>query len=115
MAKPPAWARSAHAIRRRFRQLVPKRVRAHPTLWQGKLLGSNLVAREIAHEISIRVFDNGADRGYHPYSNAWWTNVRCPYAFQYPNIDGMYEQAYYSDPATSHPDDSIARDLYGYM
>jgi hypothetical protein len=84
-------------------------------LWEAKVSGSSLVAREIAPEVSLRVFDNGIDKGYHSYSNAWWSNVRCPYAFQYPSIDSMYEQSYYNDPVTSHPNDAIAHDLYRYM
>lgn len=111
-----SWRGFRELGRQLLRSVVPEKPPAlHPVVWRGQMTNAGLEAVEIAPEVDIPVFSSGVDRGYHGFSNEWWTNTRCPYAFQYPNIDSMYAGSYYSQTETGHPDSSIAEDLYGYM
>ncbi len=54
------------------------------------------------------------DQGYHKYGNNWWSNKKCPYAFQYLKVDDLYSSEYF-DSKVGHPASDIASDLYAYM
>jgi len=109
------WLRWKDSLRRRISGREDKPPARHSTIWSAELPGAGLQITEIAAEVQIPVFRDGQDRGYHEFSNYWWVNTHCPYAFQYPNIDSMYAGSYYQAPDVGHPDDAIASDLYGYM
>src|SRR5262245_7522942 len=102
------WFGWKDKLRRRVNRLLSAPPSRHPTIWTAKVPGSALQITEIATEVPIPVFASGEDRGYHEFSNAWWSNTRCPYAFQYPDIDSMYAGAYFQESEVGHPDAAIA-------
>ena len=69
---------------------------------------------EIAAETTVDLYAQGPAGGYHPFGNAWWTDDRCPVAFQYLSIDSLYPAQYFG-AATGHPNPEQADALYAYM
>jgi hypothetical protein len=69
--------------------------------------------RYIASEYSLPIFDGSTDNGYHSYSQKWWTNSVCPYAYRYLSIDPLYPSEYFE--IADHPDDNKGSELYNYM
>mgnify|MGYP000577209056 FL=1 len=52
--------------------------------------------KQIAQEESVVIFDGEADQGYHNYTDFWWTNMQCPLAYKYLDLDSMYPARYFS-------------------
>lgn len=90
------------------------KLKHHPIIWQNAFEDLKITKLESVRK--IQVFYNNKDKGYHSYSNTWWSNLNCPYCYQYFDIDSMYENSYYkSDGAVGHPSTKIAEDIYTYM
>lgn len=91
------------------------RVRRHPTVWEKPIPGSDLRAIRITPTVDEPVMDKNG--GYHWYGNDWWTNLRCPHAFQYLSLDSLYPAGYYVSKTEggAHPARAMAADLYEYM
>ena len=54
------------------------------------------------------------DSGYHEYGTSWWTNLECPYAYKYLNIDSLYPPNYFGNNM-GHPTQQQSAALYNYM
>ncbi len=91
-----------------------KNAPSHPLV--RKETKNGLDVYEIEKEITVNIFPaTGKDTGYHKYSNAWWYNLDCPYAYSYINIDSLYPKQYFSTEDTGHPDQKASAELYAYM
>lgn len=86
----------------------------HPTIGIYNVNGNEL--HQIQKEVSIEIkIENGNDTGYHSFSNAWWFNLNCPYAYSYIDIDSLYPKQYYDSEGIGHPNKKFAQELYDYM
>jgi len=59
--------------------------RRHTTLKEWTVGGFNVC--QIAPSVSIRMFNTDNTEGYHAFGNDWWTNLKCPHAYQYYDMD----------------------------
>jgi hypothetical protein len=96
---------------RGLNSLRSSKVSNHPIIWEKKV--GDLLIRRISPTSSLKL-SGDRDNGYHKYGNAWWVNEKCPYSFQYFDLDSIYPTNYFGE-GTGHPDEQIAKDLYGYM
>ena len=98
----------------RWFRLKRSRLKRHPTMWERIVTGTDLLARRIADTVDTSV---DLRHGYHWHGTHWWTNLRCPYCFQYPSIAALYPDGYFvTTPRNAgHPTERIAEDLVGYM
>jgi MoaA/NifB/PqqE/SkfB family radical SAM enzyme/tetratricopeptide (TPR) repeat protein len=94
------------------KQSDPPEFRQHPTLRTGERSGFRV--RQIADSLSVSIFSENNDQGYHRYGNDWWFNLSCEYSYQYFNLDASYPDAYFS-LCQGHPDDIEADAIYNQM
>lgn len=85
----------------------------HPIISVEKLNGH--IVTTISRTLKVQVFKNDKDNGYHFFSNAWWYNLNCPYAFNYLDLDSLYPEIYFQHNDLGHPDKSDSENLYAYM
>lgn len=76
----------------------------HPTILKKKIGGIEIQSIETV--LKVKIFKNDKDKGYHNYSNAWWYNLNCPYAFSYLDLDSLYPKQYFKHVGIGHPDSS---------
>lgn len=69
---------------------------------------------EILKIASEELVKNINNEGYHKYGTFWWTNLECPYAYKYLNLDSMYPPDYFG-PNVGHPTEQQSSALYNYM
>lgn len=78
-----------------------------------ELFDNKITIQKLANKVKIKIFDGEKDMGFHKYGNDWYFNRKCPYSFQYLDIDCLYERTYFY--GHGHPDQEVGSNLYKYM
>lgn len=102
-----------HSPSNLFGLVSTKAPNRHPIISKIKINTIEVVSIEPL--LKVEIFKNKKDRGYHKYSNAWWYNLNCPYAYNYLDLDSLYPKQYFENENSGHPDFSVSEDLYEYM